>query len=268
MAWILDNLFVVFIVGMGIASWLNAKRKKAAEAVKERQRLEAKDPSRRQTHGHSDGHSQAEGHATRQMYQPQSQVREFQDSRPTAVSADENTRRIQEQIRRKIAERRGGQADAPRAAERPDRGAQTQWQRPPAVPTVAQQRRVEPAPTVVRRREQELSPYAADARRAEEERSLAVILERQRALEEQMTALNARKAAAKGDAKAVWSTLQPVDVSSAVTGVGSHSGHGTGAATVTGSRGDHALLSELRHARSLRKAIVLREVLGTPVGLR
>ena len=76
------------------------------------------------------------------------------------------------------------------------------------------------------------------------------MLERQRGLADQFAALQARRAEATREAKAVWT---PTPESAAV-------------ANARGS--DVSLLRELRNARSLRKAIVLREVLGTPVGLR
>jgi hypothetical protein len=85
------------------------------------------------------------------------------------------------------------------------------------------------------------------------------VLGRQRALMDQLAALKARKAAEGVEAKAIWN----VDTSVA-TPVRARAGAGAGG--VAGE--DVSLLAELRNARSLKKAIVLREVLGAPVALR
>jgi type IV secretory pathway VirB10-like protein len=198
MEWILDHLQIVIAIAGVIAYWLNARNKdKAGEPADY----------------DGDGRPDNVPGGGREMRK--------QDQSP---EPDENTRRIQEEIRRKIAERQG-------AGRTP----------PPPVPV---------PPPVPARREPELAPYAAEARREEVEREAAVVLARQRGLAEQLEALQARKAEAGREAKSVWiQQAQPLN-----------------SAKPAGE--DIGLPGELRSARSLRRAIVLREVLGTPVGLR
>jgi hypothetical protein len=171
--------------------------------------------------------------------------------------AEERTRRIQAEIRRKIAERRG---------EIPARGASAQ-----TVPT----RPPEQVSPLERKRTPELDPFggpmgrvlkkleeaARQAQAAEEppqlpreeepRPSVAAVLERQQKLAEQMRDLEEarrreqRRAAEIGNETA---SMAPTP----------------GAAL--GARGD--LLDDLRGAKALRRAIVLREVLGPPVALR
>ncbi|MET0261311.1 MAG: hypothetical protein ABW223_00320 [Rariglobus sp.] len=147
-----------------------------------------------------------------------------------AMQQEENTRRIQEEIRRKIAERQGG-------ARTPPPLQPSEHSPVPALPTQAW------------RREQAETRNANEYRRIESEREASAVLERQHALAAQLAALNERRAEASREAKSVW--IKPA------------------AAKAAGAtREDHELLSELRDARSLRRAIITREVLGTPVGLR
>lgn len=157
-----------------------------------------------------------------------------------AMRQDENTRRIQEEIRRKIAERQ-----AQTGENRPAPAPTYQPVPPPlSVP-------VPPLPSPAWRREQAEARNARDARREESERETAVVLERQRALAAQLAALKERHAEEGREAKAVWAAEPAMAV-----------------AMATSAREDMGLLRELHSARSLRKAIVLREVLGTPLGLR
>lgn len=193
MDWILDHLQIIIAIAAAIAYWLNARRSdKAGE------------PADYDGDGKPDN-VPGGGRA----------MRDHQQSLENA----ENTRRIQEEIRRRIAERQGAGRPTP----------------PPLAP--------------VRRHEPEPGRYAAEARREEALREETAMLERQQGLAEQLAALQARKAESAREAKAVW-IQQPEPVAT----TDSHEGVG--------------LLRELRSARSLRKAIVLREVLGTPVGLR
>ncbi len=194
MDWILDHLQIIIAIAGAIAYWLNARKKE-----------QAGEPADYDGDGKPDVH-------------PQGGVRSMREHADTMDQA-ENIRRIQDEIRRKIAERQAGAGRMP----------------PPLSPTPPHF----PIPKV-----------AEEARRAEVEREAAVVLERQQALAGQLAALQARRAEAGREAKAMW-TQQPEP------------------AQVTASRDDDVgLLRELRNARSLRKAIVLREVLGTPVGLR
>lgn len=206
MDWILDHLQIIIAVAGAIAYWLNARSKqKAGEAAD------------------YDGDGQPDtlaGGGGRAMRDGE---REMEQA--------EATRRIQEEIRRKIAERAGNAG-----------GGGARPVQPMATPP--------PMPAPVRRREAEL---AREARREETERDAAAVLERQRALMDQLAALKARKAAEGVETKAIWN----LDNSAATP---------TRAQAQVGE--DVSLLTELRNMRSLKKAIVLREVLGTPVGLR
>ncbi|CAM2927483.1 hypothetical protein [Rariglobus hedericola] len=200
MDWIKDHLQIVIAIAGVIAYWLNARSKnKAGEAADY-------DGDGQAVHAPGGGRTMRE--------------------HDQAADHDENTRRIQDEIRRKIAERQGG---VTRTA-------------PTVTPT--------PPPMPAHRREPVMAPYATEIRREETEREAAIVLERQRKLAEQLAALRERKAEAGRDAKSVW-MQQPESVAAAKS-----------------SRDDIGLLTELRNASSLRKAIVLREVLGTPVGLR
>jgi len=131
----------------------------------------------------------------------------------------ERTQRIQEEIRRKIAERRGTTVTAPTSAAEP-------MGEPPVVDEPA----VEPA-------------HAA---------TTAAVLERQQQLANQMRALELARLTEQRRATHAAATLK--------TAAESEMG------MLTASRGD--LLADLQDPASLRRAFVLREVLGAPVGLR
>lgn len=158
---------------------------------------------------------------------------------PSRMEMDEaeRTRRVQEEIRRKIAERRagGGQAVPPLVAPRP----------------VAQ-----PIPEVIRRRFEEpvvpppLPSKASQTAKAERDEE---VLERQRALEEQLRLLEARKAEHRRQAV---EAAAPLSAASA---------YRTSAATKTSGAN---VLADLRAPGGARKAWILREVLGTPAGLK
>lgn len=145
------------------------------------------------------------------------------------LKQEENMRRIQEEIRRARAEREGGGVPAP-----------TYQPAPPPMPLPSRP---------VKRWEQDDAYRRAEARRIETERQSAEVLERQQALAAQLAALSQKRAEAGREAKAVWT--RPKEAAGAGAKVS-----------------DHKLLAELRNARSLRKAIVLREVLGPPLALR
>ena len=185
MDWILDHLQILIGIAGVVAYWINQLRKNA------------------------DARSE-----------------EGQQRNPLAESgeADERTRRIQAEILRKIAERRG--ASAPAAPVQPVRS-----------PAEA------PAPVVIVRNDELAAPAYQPEKWMDES-----VLERQRALAGQMAALEASRAAALREAQALR-TPEP-------------------AVTAATPAGELSLLQELRMARSLRKAIVLREMLGPPVALR
>jgi len=149
-------------------------------------------------------------------------IRQLPPTSPEALDPDvaERTRRIQEQIRRKIAERRG----EPVAAEVLPVGPEME------PPVMLEEAPAEPAST----------PTAA------------AVLERQQQLANQMRALEHVRMSEQRRATQVTADLKTE----------SESERGM----LTTSRGN--LLEDLRDPASLRRAFVLREVLGPPVGLR
>lgn len=166
---------------------------------------------------------------------------------PMTMSDDERehaerTRRIQEEIRRKIAERRAATgevvvAEAP--AERiPPHVRPTQV--PPVDPFGGSMRRI--LQEIEERASQRFEPDPAVAERAAE-------MERQARLSEQLRAMEAERAAAEAARRAA-----------------------AAAARVRASRPvpvvRDLLRTHLRDPRELRRAVLLREVLGPPVALR
>ena len=229
MDWILDNLQLILAIAGAIAYWLNARKKEQAG--------ESAD---------YDGDGEPDT-------LPQD-GRSLREQDPTLLH-DENTRRIQEEIRRKIAERQSGgpvapvrPAGQPAAMPSPVAREVATAPTPPPVPMPV-------GPAVARRREIEGSPYAMEeTRRAAEDREAAAVLASQRELAEQLAVLKQRRAETGRTARALRE--------------GQEAALATAAAGQARTGDDTSLLSDLRNARSLRKAIVLREVLGTPVGLR
>jgi hypothetical protein len=202
--WILDHFQFVIAVAAALAAWLNDRRKKAA--------------------GESGSGEDGE---------PAS----------TVTGEDDQTRRIQEEIRRKIAERRGQEAPAPAAAEGPSEA----WHQP-TPPVIA------PRPIA-----QELPPVLRDifAKRIEDvrQREEAASRARARAEQEQLRQREEQEAAAREREVGLLRQMQVQrDAEASVAG----------AASVARA----AWRRQLRDPQSVRQAVVLREVLGTPVGLR
>jgi hypothetical protein len=147
----------------------------------------------------------------------------------------ERTRRIQEEIRRRILARQRGE-DPERAGPVivfEDEGEPTRevYQEPP-------ERAPAPQPPPIPRAPQ---PDFA----------MSAMLERQRALDDQFRAIQASRAAATAGIPSIGALARPV---------------------ASGPRGTGRLRRELRRdlvgVRSLRKAVLLREVLGEPPGMR
>jgi hypothetical protein len=158
---------------------------------------------------------------------------------------EERTRRVQEDIRRRIAERRAGT--------------------PPVFP--ASRSAGEPAPPVVAPRPVAAPPipwggmFEPKSEEAREEATIAqgddpgAVPARQRALEEKMRLLESASSAASakagsysaGGAADMLAQLEPA---------------------VAATPPSFAWLSELRDRQGARRGIILREVLGPPVGLR
>lgn len=156
-------------------------------------------------------------------------VRKAGEQRPAAQSrspADydpawaERTRRIQEEIRRKIAERRG-QTVAPEAA--------------PVGPGME--------PPVIYVEERVIPPVME---------SSSAVLERQQQLADQMRALELARATQQRHAAQLSAEIKSESASSA--------------GLLTAARA--GLMTDLRDPAGLRRAFMLREVLGPPVGLR
>lgn len=195
--WVLDNLFTVLIIAGVIAQLIQAvKGKKGGD--------EEAGPT----------------------VEP---PKEFEFEDPELA---ERTRRIREDIRRKIAQRQAGGApeSEPEMEAAPEPAAFEEP--PPVVREVAVER---PAPAMV-------ASSRMDAQRQAE------VLEQQAALMDKLRQLEETKAAALRRAAFEASTVSPA------------------AAARTQARG--ALIDDLRNPAALRRAFVLREVLGPPVGLR
>lgn len=230
MDWILQHLQLILVIAGSIAMWLNNRQR-------EKQGLPAD--------------YDEDGVPENKWPPARTEVRELAPlSRDgTDPEQEDRVRRIQDEIRRKIAERRGqGLASAqpptlpPRTiGERMGDPFRPVFQEtPPSLPKSAA--RPEPAPVPV-----EVAGYADEA-----------ALERQRALAEQMRQLEERRREA----------LQTASAASrgacAVAGLESS----RGASPVAPRAGAGSLPDEFRDPRALRRALVWREVLGAPVGLR
>lgn len=236
MDWVRDNLQLIIIGAGAIAFWINqARREKNGE------------PADYDNDGVPDNRTPPFGE-TREM-RPLS--RDGSDP-----AQDERVRQIQEEIRRKIAERRGQGAPPPMPAPelepfnplRPVFGEQPFEEAPPRLPPQP------PAMPTVR----EVVVHDDQA-----------ALERQRRMAEQLEELETRREEARRAAQAARSA-PTVASHEDVWGKGS----GVGApAAVSGGRngpalGGRALAAELRDPQALRRAMVLREVLDPPVALR
>jgi hypothetical protein len=184
MDWIFDNFQFVIAIAAAFAWWLNKRRESTAEED------EGEAPPPLAPHGHD-------------------------------AEAEARARRIQEEIRRKIAERRTLPPVATPPIEIP------QWQRSEHVP--------EPPPLVV---EQRYDPAAA-------------VLEQQRLLTERLRAVDA----ARQKAAAIRVGAPRVNLPATVTAVAQN-------AKAT------SLAASLRNLPEVRRAILMREILGTPKGLQ
>jgi hypothetical protein len=225
MQWVFDNIQIIIIVAAVIASWLNGMRK-----------------------------TPSGGPAPGRPFD--------EDGEPAAppADADDLTRRIQEEIRRKIAERRGETApDAPppfQPEPTPPLHTEPSATEPPPIPV---------APTApvrtgesewdIRQRQlrEELRRQAAERAAMTAPPALPAEMEltvdeedalaRQRELAERLAALEQARQRAAANAAALT---------------------GTSPAT----RGVRNLRGDLRDPAALRRAIVLNELLGPPAALR
>ncbi len=169
-------------------------------------------------------------------------------ARPNELEEHRRTQEVQEEIRRRIAERRSGRAAPPSPASEPAPPVVTEPD-PTAIPPLPEplrrmleqlEKRAEPVPPPPLAEQ----PQMVAQRNAELERQERLAAE-MKSLEEARAAA-ARRAAQLAAAKADEARSQ--------------------GALLTASR--TRLDDDLRNPESLRRAFVLREVLGTPVGLR
>jgi hypothetical protein len=217
MSWIFEHIQLVVVIGGAIAYWINQRaREKTGQAAD----YDADGvPERRST-----GRQPGEPASVNQV--------------PGATTdADERVRRIQEEIRRKIAERRGHAAPSPAATtvSTPQPLRRVHGEGAPSMPPVIRE--------VV---------YNYDDKAA---------LERQRKLAEQMEALESKRRAAQ--------RLAQLESESGRSAVAASTAYAIGRPHVAEPGGvRESLASDLRSPQVLRRAMVLREVLGPPVALR
>ena len=176
--------------------------------------------------------------------------RSLADPRNPDPEVAERERRIREEMIRKIAERRGGASPSPSAPPPPLPSKPATPQRrvlagPVEAPRPASGNPLEEmlrrAVDAARRQEESVRAEATAAENAERERQRRLHEQQLRALEEKRRAELARAEAIARAATPIRSPVPEAD------------------------RG--ALLQDLRGSRNLRRAMVLREVLGPPVGL-
>lgn len=222
MDWVWDNLQLIIIIAGGIAMWLNQlRREKNGE------------PADYDGDGIPDN-----------RVPPRAETRELTPSSRDGSNPaqDERVRQIQEEIRRKIAERRSQAAPppmpAPVPAPEPWHRAEPVFREEPMTPSPPPM----PAPTV-----REVVVHDDQA-----------ALERQRQMAGQLAELEARRQEARRAARVLRESK---------TAAPSHSEVWSTPASAAVA-GGQALAVELGDPRALRRAMVLREVLDPPVALR
>lgn len=169
--------------------------------------------------------------------------RDDEDSGAAGTDANERTRHLQEEIRRKIEERRRGQPAAPSSMPPPVVRPRANLPMPPFGGS--------PEPQPAMRRATELWQEREAVRKeaaAETNAHTAAVLERQERLAEELRALEAARITARKRAAELAATQT--------------------AAVAREQASAQTLAGDLRDARDLRRAVIWREVLGPPVGLR
>lgn len=239
MDWIFDNLGLVITVATVIAVWLNNRR--------------------RENQGEAADYDEDGVPDNRFPQQP--------DNRPFAggeaeMEQAERVRRIQEEIRRKIAERRG--QVSPPAMPLPTSRTESYEAPPPmpAPPGVPQRTGFPQAPTPPSMPPPPL-PTAREVVFVPDETQAA--LERQRRLAEEMEALEERRREAQRSARALaTATAGTSDIAKSEADVWSTPAAAPGSTFAPG----RGIGAEMRDRRALRRAMIWREVLDRPVGLR
>ncbi len=223
MRWILENVQVVIVIAGAIAYWLN-----------QRQRIKRGLPP-----------VDEDGQPIPQNHPKQASFEETDDA--------ERTRRIQDEIRRKISERRA--ESGPSSAPQPPPVTIPAPARREATPPPVFQDPVQEMMKELQRRFVPVPDAPAPARapvastQAEGERET---LTRQRELQEKLEVLEAQQRV----------TRQRVADIKATDAAAATSAESTRQATAD------RWLTDLRDPETARHAIVLREIIGTPVGLR
>lgn len=206
MRWFLEHIQVVIAVAGIIAWWINQRRRE-----KEGQSADY------------DGDGTPERNPGTEPYD------------------DDQARRVREDIRRKIAERRG-LATPPALAPEPPPVVPMPASREEAPPPVFQ----DPLQDMLKELQRRLAPVVEPATPPPEPEIDRAALERQREIEARYRELEARRARTLAQAEAIR-IEQP-----------------STAPTTSGA----AWLVELRNAKNIRHAIIARELLGPPAGLR
>lgn len=230
MKWILEHLQVIILVAGAIAYWFN-QRKREKEGMP----------------ADYDEDGVPENRPKRPEFDP------------ATMDADEaeRTRRVQEEIRRKIAGRRGQalQPPVPNATDQAPR-IPAPARREAAPPPVFQDPVAEMLKEIQRRFSPETAAPPPIPVRSEPEPIDREMLERQRALEEQLRQLEAEKRAIQARAAKAASANPAMALVP------------QGALAASGNKSGASWLAELRDPNTARRAIVLREIMGSPVGLR
>lgn len=183
-----------------------------------------------------------------------------QTAKPDSLEEERRVQDIQAEIRRRIAERRGGGAPATAPAA-PAAPVAREAAPPPPPPETPATDPFEP----LRRMMRDLEDQARDVERkisGEEQpapaappppvlpapvSARAAELERQRLLADQLAAVQAERVAGRRRAEEATAAV---------------------AERAVAARAPARLMEDLRDPAALRRAVLLREVLGTPVGLR
>lgn len=226
MDWIWENFNVILLVAGSIAYWLNQRqREKNGEAA------------------------DYDGDGIPENRVPPPVVRELAPANRDGLDPEqeERVRRIQEEIRRKIAERRGQPAPPPLPSPEPEpfNPFRPVFSEEPVRPHTSSVPPPMPAPPPI-----PVSPFEDEG-----------ALERQRRLAEQMEELETRRREARRSAQALAETGAP-------TVTARNAARAAAAGAQVAVVGIRSIGAELRNPKALRRAMVLREVLGAPVALR